>query len=95
MLQSLPNFSFQAPAVYSSDSAIQGLPIDVSSSLGRRLRELRRERNLAQRRVALDLGLDERFLSDVEQGKKCISLPLLQRVALGMDLSLSDLLQDL
>ena len=72
-----------------------GLPRDVSSRFGAKLRELRRERNLTQLRMATDFGIDRSFISDVERGRKSISLPMLEIIALGMKLSLSDLLQDI
>jgi len=72
-----------------------GLPMDVSSRFGLRLRELRRERNMTQLRMATDFGIDRSFISDVERGRKSISLPMLEVIALGMKMSLSDLLQDI
>ena len=71
------------------------LPKDVSSRFGVRLRELRRERNLTQLRMANDFGIDRTFISDVERGRKSISLPMLEVLALGFNLSLSDLLRDI
>ncbi len=68
---------------------------DVSSRFGARLRELRRERNLTQLRMATEFGIDRSFISDVERGRKSISLPMLEVIALGMKISLSDLLQDI
>ena len=70
-------------------------PNDIQSRLGRRLRTLRRERNLTQLRMAVDFGIDRSFISDVERGRKSISLPMLEVIALGMQLTLSDLLQDI
>jgi DNA-binding XRE family transcriptional regulator len=71
------------------------LPIDVSSRVGARLRELRRERNMTQLRMATDFGIDRSFISDVERGRKSISLPMLEVIALGMNMTLSDLLQNI
>ena len=71
------------------------LPLDVSSRFGVRLRQLRRERNLTQLRMAVDFGIDRTFISDVERGRKSISLPMLEVMALGMKMSLSELLRDL
>ena len=66
---------------------------DVSSRFGARLRELRRERSLTQLRMATEFGIDRSFISDVERGRKSISLPMLEVIALGMKISLSELLQ--
>ncbi len=71
------------------------LPMDVSSRFGVRLRQLRRERNLTQLRMAIDFGIDRSFISDVERGRKSISLPMLEVLALGLKMSLSELLKDL
>ena len=71
------------------------LPMDVSSRFGVRLRQLRRERNLTQLRMAEDFGIDRTFISDVERGRKSISLPMLEVVALGLKMSLSELLRDI
>ena len=68
---------------------------DIGSRLGRRLRALRQERQLTQLRMAVDFGIDRTFISDVERGRKSISLPFLEVIALGMKLSLSELLEGL
>ena len=69
--------------------------MDVSSRFGVRLRQLRRERNLTQLRMAVDFGIDRTFISDVERGRKSISLPMLEVLALGLRMSLSELLRDI
>lgn len=71
------------------------LPMDVSSRFGARLRELRRERNMTQLRMATDFGIDRSFISDVERGRKSISLPMLEVIALGLGMTLSDLLSEI
>ena len=67
----------------------------VASRFGQRLRQLRRERNLTQLDMAVTFGIDRSFISDVERGRKSMSLPMLEVVALGLQVSLSDLLRDL
>ena len=68
---------------------------DIGSRFGQRLRELRQERNLTQSQMAKKFGIDRSFISDVERGRKSISLGLLEVVALGLKVSLSDLFRDL
>lgn len=68
-------------------------PIDVSSRFGVRLRQLRLEHNLTQLRMAVAFGIDRTFISDVERGRKSVSLPTLEIMALGFKISLSDLLR--
>ncbi len=79
----------EAPA-----SSPRFLSLDVTSRFGARLRELRRERNLTQTRMSSIFGIDRSFISDVERGRKSISLPMLEVIALGLDITLSDLLKD-
>ena len=71
------------------------LPLDVSSRFGVRLRQLRRDRNFTQLRMSVEFGIDRTFISDVERGRKSISLPMLEVLALGFQLSLSELLRDI
>ncbi len=60
-----------------------------------RLRELRRQRNLTQVRMSVDYGIDRSYLSDLERGRKSISLQFLEVIALGMQMSMSELVKDL
>jgi transcriptional regulator with XRE-family HTH domain len=69
--------------------------VDVSSRFGRRLRELRVQRKLTQSEMARKFGIDRSFISDVERGRKSISLPMIEVIALGMNLSLAKLFEDL
>ncbi len=67
--------------------------LDVSSRFGQRLRQLRRDHNMTQLRMAIEFGIDRTFISDVERGRKSISLPMLEILALGFQLTLSELLR--
>ena len=71
------------------------LSLDVSSRFGVKLRQLRQGRSMTQLRMAVEFGIDRTFISDVERGRKSISLPMLEVVALGFELSLSELLRDI
>lgn len=44
--------------------------------------------------MSIVFGIDRSFISDVERGRKSISLTMLEVIALGLDMSLSDLLKD-
>jgi len=45
--------------------------------------------------MATDFGIDRTFISDVERGRKSISLPTLEIIALGLKMSLSELLDNI
>ncbi len=71
------------------------LPRDITSRFGRRLRALRLERGITQLQLAVDFGIDRTFISDVERGRKSISLPTMEVLALGFNLSLAELMRGL
>ena len=76
-------------------AAPSALANDISSRFGRRLRELRHSRSLTQADMARRFGIDRSFISEIECGRKAISLPMLEVIALGLQVSLSELFQDL
>ena len=67
----------------------------ITGRFGVRLRTLRQERKLTQATMAHKFGIDRTYISDVERGRKSISLPMIQILALGMKVSISDLMKDL
>jgi DNA-binding XRE family transcriptional regulator len=88
--------STRLPAMYLIQPSVQPLlHVDISSRFGLRLRELRHEKHLTQLRMAVDFGIDRSYISDVERGCKAISLPMLEVIALGFNLSLSELFRDI
>ena len=70
-------------------------PNSLSSRFGRRLKELRQEHRWTQTQMASRFGIDRSFISDVERGRKTVSLPTLEVIALGMKVSLSELFRDI
>jgi DNA-binding XRE family transcriptional regulator len=70
-------------------------PNDVGRRFGFRLRDLRRAKNMTQMDMAVAFGIDRSYISDIECGKKGISLATLEVIALGFQIKLSHLLEDL
>jgi len=66
----------------------------ITDRFGIRLRTLRKARGMTQLEMSIEFGVDRSFISDVERGKKAISLPLLEVIAIGFGISMSDLLSD-
>jgi len=67
----------------------------IVDRFGLRLRELRRKHNMTQLQMAVAFGIDRTYISDVERGRKAITLRFLEIIALGFKMSLSSLLSDL
>ncbi len=70
------------------------LNADVSQRFGARLRTMRCARDLTQQSMALRFGIDRSFISDVERGRKSVSLVTLEILAIGLGVTLSELLAD-
>jgi transcriptional regulator with XRE-family HTH domain len=68
---------------------------EIGIRFGLRLRDLRRSRGLTQLDMAIAFGIDRSYISDIECGKKGISLATLEVISLGFNIPLSDLLADL
>ena len=67
----------------------------LATRFGLRLKTLRQARGLTQLEIAVTLGIDRTFLSDLERGRKSLSLPFIDLFALGYGMSISELLADL
>jgi transcriptional regulator with XRE-family HTH domain len=56
---------------------------------------MRHDRALTQADMARKFGIDRSFISEIECGRKAVSLPMIEVIALGMQISLSELFQGL
>ena len=77
------------------DESLYFQPRHICSRFGARVRHLRQSHQMTQLEMAARFGIDRTYISDVERGRKSISLPTLEVIALGFNLTLSDLLKDL
>lgn len=59
------------------------------------LRKLRKERGWTQVQMAEELGIDRRYISDMDKGKKNVCLPTMEVPALGFKISMSKLISRL
>ncbi|WP_374663452.1 helix-turn-helix transcriptional regulator [Ramlibacter sp.] len=64
------------------------------AELGARVRAWRARRGMTRRQLAVDSGLSERFLADVEGGKGNVSINSLAAAARALNITIIDLLQD-
>ena len=64
-------------------------------SLGSRIKQVRTEKKLTQEELASKCGFDRTYISLLERGKRNISFSNLKTLALGLDITISDLTKDL
>jgi len=66
----------------------------VQVRVGGRLRETRRKKGISQERLADLAGLHRTYVSGVERGERNISLVNIERLAIALDVAMSDLMPD-
>ena len=63
----------------------------MQKEFGIALKKLREETGLSQEKFALSIGMDRTYYASVESGKRNLSLQNINKIANGLDLSLSEL----
>lgn len=63
----------------------------IQEKVGKAIIKLRKERGLSQETFAYESGIDRRYMSDIENGKRNISLDILERIAAKLQLPISGL----
>ena len=63
--------------------------------LGARIRQLRNNIGLSQEKFALSIEMDRTYFSTVEMGKRNVSLHNIEKIAKGLNVSLSELFKDI
>lgn len=67
----------------------------IRKKLGQRIKEKRLQLGLSQEKFALSINMDRTYLASVEKGKRNISILNLEKIAKGLNISLSELFQNL
>lgn len=65
----------------------------IAKQLGERIKELRKKAGLSQEKFALKIDMDRTYFATVESGKRNISLQNIERIAKGLDVSISELFE--
>jgi XRE family transcriptional regulator, aerobic/anaerobic benzoate catabolism transcriptional regulator len=74
-------------------SAVPPDEADFLQKVGRRVRDLREQRGIARRRLAAEADVSERYLGQLETGEGNISIMLLRRVAVALNVPIHELLE--
>ena len=68
---------------------------DILSQFGKRIRELRRNKKLSQEDIGLEADLEQSYVSDVELGRRNISLRNIHVLAKTLGVTLAELFDGL
>ncbi|MEE9310457.1 MAG: helix-turn-helix transcriptional regulator [Cocleimonas sp.] len=63
--------------------------------LGQKIKLLRKENGYSQEAFASLADIDRTYIADIESGKRNVSLEILGKLAVALDLTLSELFQDI
>jgi transcriptional regulator with XRE-family HTH domain len=71
---------------------LQSMP-EISRKLGSVIRRLRTERGISQEGLAAISGIDRTFMGEIERGEANPSFDVLQRIAAGLTVRLSEVIR--
>lgn len=66
----------------------------IEQKFGAAVLRLRKERNLSQERFAGEAGVSTRYMSDVENGTRNVSIDIVEKIAKQLNLSISELFKE-
>ena len=66
----------------------------ITDKIGNRIRELRSYTGLSQEKFAQKIGMDRTYFASVELGKRNISIVNIEKIANGLDVTLSEFFKD-
>lgn len=64
--------------------------MDIKQKVGDRVRELRKQLNLSQEALAYKAEVDRTYMTDVENGRRNISVEVLEKIVGALEISISE-----
>jgi len=64
--------------------------MDIKLKVGQRIKELRKKLRLSQEALALKAEVDRTYVTDVENGRRNVSLEILERLIKALDVSFTE-----
>ncbi len=64
--------------------------MDIKQKVGTRIKELRKKLELSQEALALKAEVDRTYVTDVENGRRNVSLEILERLIKALEVSTSE-----
>lgn len=62
--------------------------MEIKLKIGLKLRELRVQKGFSQEKLALEAGLDRTYIPSIEKGKRNISIEVLEKLSLALNVSI-------
>ena len=67
--------------------------MSLQQNIGVALRALRAQRGVSQEKLALETGIGRRYMSDIENGRRNVSLEIVEKIAAYFEMSASELVR--
>jgi len=64
--------------------------MDIKQKVGLRIRELRKQLELSQESLAYKAEVDRTYMTDVENGRRNVSLEILEKIIKALEVSFSE-----
>jgi transcriptional regulator with XRE-family HTH domain len=64
--------------------------MDIKLKVGQRIRELRHQLELSQEALAYKAEVDRTYMTDVENGRRNISIEILEKIIAALEVSFTD-----
>ena len=64
--------------------------MNIKEKIGQRIRSLRKELNLSQEALALKSEVDRTYMTDVENGRRNVSIEILEKIIAALDISVTE-----
>jgi len=65
--------------------------MDICEVVGKRLRELRKLKGLSQEKMAEQAGINAKYYSEIERGKRNITLKVMEKIADNLGITIAEL----
>lgn len=62
----------------------------LAAKISSKIKKLRNDKNISQENLAHNIDIDRKYASIIEKGKTKISVEVLNKVCIGLDISLSE-----
>ena len=64
--------------------------MDIKLKVGQRIRELRKKLKLSQEALAYQAEVDRTYMTDVENGRRNVSVEILEKIIGALDVSIAE-----
>ena len=69
--------------------------MDIRKKIGNRIKHIREIKDISQKDLAYEADLDRSYIASIEVGKRNVSLINLEKIAIGLQITLSELFKEL